>query len=313
MRPVRRKAWLLLAALAALPAGSAVAEGTSSAEASAARAEQGERSVAVAHTSADSAGQYEANSLEVNGEPAHGSTGGSAEAGAESSGAGFDTDSHGGDQSPVRVALLPWSADGIAGESEAAFLLLHVEDNEGGDAVEVAVLRSYSAAAAGAGSAETDAAVLKLGGDALVVKLLHAEANGEGGATYLVGVQDNQIASNEQAGEQCAISVPGVADLSCLVVQQAGPEVLAQVADASLGGGQLAAGLFAVMSSQAQPAVSPFPSPEPPSFGEEPSRGGVLARTGEDGLLRLFAALGLLGAGLTGYLVSREDSVATVS
>lgn len=300
MSRFRVRRWLLAGGALALAVAPTAAWAETEAEATGAQATGGDgQSAAVSHTEASSSGGAEANAVEINGEPPSEEFGGSTDNGTES-GAAFDsTEAVPGSEAAGEAHVAPWEASSnsfTGSEAEAALLRLVV--GPGGQVATVSLIQTKVSATDTAGTAESDAAVLTVGGDALVVKVLHAEQTTEGdGLAYVVSVNDQQVLTNSDADGQCAVQVPGVLDLNCLVVTETTPEALATVIDAGVADDTISALVVNAQVSETEEAAAPdpdpFPSPSPSPFvppspapTDPPSS---LPRTG--------AGLGLLAAG----------------
>jgi LPXTG-motif cell wall-anchored protein len=105
-------------------------------------------------------------------------------------------------------------------------------------------------------SASSDGLVVGLGG-ALTIDVLHAEAStANGGSSYILGINNNYIGTNSQAGSACALSVPGVLQLSCLSVTGGkGLNTTATDLTAVLGANTATAGISNVSSSTGKGAT----------------------------------------------------------
>jgi hypothetical protein len=258
MRRRRLKLTTMLGAVAALAlagAGTGIAQEAPSGEAPPAEAEavaaEVEGVAAVGHTQAtadEQDGEATGNALELGDEPPSEQFGGTQTGQGESEGALIDT----GDTPLGRLAVTPWSAKVERSESrrsaEAHAALLRVAL---GDFLSVAVLQSMSQAAhegsTSTASSSSDGAEVFLGGDdGLHLQVLHAERSSDGTASsHLVGINDNQIFTSDDADGSCVIEIPELLNVTCLHATggEAGGsptggvvESGAGVADVSLGG-----------------------------------------------------------------------------
>lgn len=202
-----------------------------------------------------------------------------------------------------RLQLTPWdaevaqaqcrTADGKAAVARAVLV--------NADVLALNLLQSESHAKhcgmESSGSGSSDGATVNLGGKSgLMLTLLHSEAaTGSKGETYLLNINGNKIGTDEQVGAgKCALNVPGLLGVTCLTVGGGQGSVFADVADLTLGDGQLTAKL---VGTDGQAAAAPKVQGEtftPPAAEPAPARqGGSLARTGAE-----LGGLALAGAGL---------------
>ena len=305
MRTKRLGGALVLAgALTLIAPMSAAQADDADSEATAVELSDGESSVEAGSTSADEGGSTSASATSAGDQ----SMGGEAAPGEQQQGGAVDTHDHNEEGQYGRAAVMPWEADGTSGQAAAAALLIHVDDPEGKEGLALELLSSESSAGAGQSSARSDFFVLRLGGDQLVVRLLHAEADSTGsGATWLVAVNDNHIATNEDSGGSCVIEIPDAMTLTCLSVEAVPNDVVASVAAAKDAEGSRNAALFkaAAASSPTFAGTDTFGETD---FGTSDTGGfGTLPRTGGDLLTRLVLATILMATGMFAWSASRED------
>lgn len=301
-------ALVLVSAIALVaPMSAARADGTNS-EATAVELSDGESGVEAGSTSADESGSTSASA----GSAGDQSMGGEAAPGEQQQGSAIDTDDHNEEGQYGRAALMPWEADGTSGEASAAALLIRIDDPEGNEGIALELLSSESSASAGQSSARSDFLVLRLGGEQLAVRLLHAEADSAGsGAAWLVAVNDNHVATNEDSGGSCVIEIPDAMKLTCLSVEAVPNDVVASVAAAQDAEGNRNAALFKAAAAGSPTFAGTFGETDfaPVDSG---TFGGPLARTGEEALMRGLVALALLVAGLAAWTASRESEEGTM-
>jgi hypothetical protein len=143
--------------------------------------------------------------------------GGSSSSGTQA-GSGYSS----GDTPIGDLEILPWSAtaskgsDGTTSSAEAALAHLNLKK-----ALELWVLHSKSSAswtaARSTGDSMSDGAELNLGGGALDLKVLHAEAHsGQSGKSVLIIINGNEIGSTDQLSSLCTISAAPLLELVCL-------------------------------------------------------------------------------------------------
>lgn len=301
------------AGLLLLSPAAALAESESDATA-AKGGDGGENSFSISHTNAKSdgdSGEASANVIETNGEPASEEVGGSAGDGESNEGAAFDSTQQGGEDAPGSMKVAPWEASSQNGQSEARAALLRLTIGPEAEVATLDVLQSESTADGESAKASTDGAKLTVGGDQLVVTVLHAEESTEsGGVVYVVGINEEQIVTGEDADGQCAVQVPGVIDLNCLVVSEASDDVATAVARVANPDDSFAAQVLAAQGqSKGGPAgpgdfTDPGDSSTTPGgssfdFGD-PSDSGEATRAADSGSLPVtgLAAGGLAAAGL---------------
>lgn len=313
---ILRGAAILFATALATAGGVATAqEGTtssgSSAESHAAQVEGGGHSAGAGSSSADSSGQATGSGAHLDDQ----NMGGEAGPGQQNEGALADSDTVNEEGQGGKVAVLAWSADGTPGNAQGfgAALLVEVKDPEGDEAAYLELLSSRSTATTTQSTGESQLALLRLGGDQLVVTLLHASASSDGtGTTWLVGLNENHVFTDQEANDTCALEVPDVVALSCLSVKAASAEVVAQVLAGSAGsadqGGTV--GLFNASATGQASVLDDSFTPDGGFTGGDTGGGlpGELALTGEDALMRGLAAAALLFGGLAGLVSSRNRS-----
>lgn len=183
------------------------------------------------------------------------------------------------------------------------------DGNLGGDeGVTVTVLESRSTAADEGSDAETTGAAIDLGGQ-LRVEVLHANTSSSGdGGSYVLGINDEQLFSSEQADGQCSIDADPLLQLLCLYAAAVeGEDGLtggtAGVLDVTGLDGNLTGRAFDATATSGPadggdgeaPAPAgddgPAPAPDAGDDGEPAAPAGTLPRTG-----------GGLAAGLLGLL-----------
>lgn len=206
-----------------------------------------------------------------------GTTGGSAKTGENKTGNIFDSGA-----TPLgSLAIAPWSAQAASGSasSKAALARITVVD---ANTVAINVLQSQSDAkydATGShGSASSDGATVMLGGGALFLDVLHSEASsGQGGSSYLVGINGQQIGSSDQAAGACVIDASPLLKLICLTANggKGGTTADAAVAQVDLGGGALTGTVVGSTSKGAPAAAAPTVS-KPTGTTKKPTGTGVL-------------------------------------
>jgi hypothetical protein len=170
------------------------------------------------------------------------------------------------------------------------------------------------------GSAENNGAVVNVGQGALVLVLLHSDANSNGqGNAYVASINGNQILSSSQTGG-IPITIPGVGTITLLAVNASGGTTSAAVGQVSglLGqngtqgtafgssgsGGKTSGGVLGISTGPPTPA----PSSRQPTTASSSSGAGVPftgAQLGIGGLMLL--AAGGLAFG-TGALLRRRRS-----
>jgi hypothetical protein len=309
-----RAAWGVAAlALLAIPAANALGveptdtpapEGTASGQAAAVGDVIG---VGQSHaTATQDTASADAQALAVNGEATPSQAGGSADGNADASGAVAST----GETPAGQVAVAPWSAsassDGGSRQAEASSALAEATVLDP-NALTLAVLASSSSAQhsglQSAGHASSDGAVVQAGGDeGLTLVVLHSEADSSGtGESYLLGVGDTKVVTNEQA-DTCTAEVPSLVALVCLTVEGGPGNVAAEVLAATVGDDAAGAGIVrASTSSGTGTAGAP---PEVLSGLFETPRGGAgggLAATGAPSpIVAIGLTLILLGAATLG-------------
>lgn len=146
--------------------------------------------------------------------------GGSQKGDGQKGGALLDT----GANNPIRLELAPWAAtvEGTSGPTRRSKAAAAVARANVANVVKAAVLHSESEASwtdtKSTGSAFSNGVELSLL-DALNVVLLHSEVKSEGdGQSYLVGLNDTKIGTDDQLGKSplCALTLPSLLSLSCL-------------------------------------------------------------------------------------------------
>lgn len=222
-----------------------------------------------------------------------------------------------GDLGSTGVKVAPSSAkvsrDGSNSTSTARAALLRLVLVSPG-LVAIDVLQSFSEAnytsASSTGNASSDGVAATVAGQK--VTLLHSEAStANGGSSYVVGVNDTKLITNNDVGQTTKIiDIPGILRLNAVTVD-GGPGsglVKASAVDAAV------ANVPAVLSGVSA-AGSPNPvaasAPAELGAGDTGSGGGGLPRTGlaVGGLVLLGA--GLIGAGALVARVTRGSGLVT--
>jgi hypothetical protein len=256
----------------------------------------------IGHTKVEAtsdSGTATANALELGGEPPGEEFGGTQEGVGMKEGALLDT----GDTELGRLALTPWKAEVRDEEScrtaygEAALARATVINEE---TAKVDVLQSSSRArhcdGESTGTSSSDGAVVNVGDGAIMLILLHSGvATGATGESYGVGLNGNNLLTDEQASGACGIEVPAVLALTCLTVGGGeGGLVDATFASVDVGDGSL---VGTVSGAKASPGAN---APAP-AAGELPRTGDAaeLPRTGgTDLLLGMGLVLATTGAAI---------------
>src|SRR5436190_5552537 len=169
----------------------------------------------------DDGGSADADALDLGGNTLiDGKTGGSQKVSGSSSGALIDTGA-----TPLgSLAVTPWKASakkddsGSSSAADAALAHLTVIDDK---TLDVWLLHSQSDSSWTAGesksSSTSDGASVNAGDGALEVLVLHSKSESGGkGSSALVSINGNDIGSSDQANGSCALSIPQVAQLTCL-------------------------------------------------------------------------------------------------
>lgn len=272
----------------------------------------GESGLTVAGASADSdGGSAEAHPVGSSGGPTAGGT-------AEEGSGGVDTAEHNPEGTLGRAQIMAWEAQAgsLGAESSTVLLRLTINNEAEGDVAELALLQSSASESPAGSQASSDAARLSLGGGQLEVTLLHAEASDASGTTYVLGINEHKVITDEDAAGSCVIEVPGAVRIECLKVVAASGEALAEMGRVSGGDDQFAASVFAAQSSPAtvQTAAGGFTSPTSFDSGEldrsfdDGGFAGALARTGIDIIPLAVAGLLLLVTGGLAMVGTRNDA-----
>lgn len=274
--------------------------------------------VRVAHTKAEAnpdptTSNATANAVEVGGNPPLAQLGSTQTGVGEQNNVLFEL----GDLGSTGVKVAPSSAkvtrDGGNSTSTARAALLRLVLVSPG-LLAIDVLQSFSEAnytsASSTGNASSDGVAATVAGQK--VTLLHSEAStANGGSSYLVGVNDTKLITNNDVGQTTKIiDIPGILRLNAVTVD-GGPGsglVKASAVDAAV------ANVPAVLSGVSA-AGSPNPvaasAPAELGAGDTGSGGGGLPRTGlAVGGLVLFAA-GLIGAGALVARATRGSGLVT--
>jgi len=261
------------------------------------------------HTGAGSSATANVLELPTGGPLIDGILGGTQTGVGHSEGGLLDT----GDTPLGRLQLTPWSATVTStsthrhSEAEAAVLRLVLIDP---DTLFLNVLQSQSVADnddttnKSSGSSSSDGAVLGLGG-ALTVDVLHAETSSSGeGSSYVIGINGNNLITDQDVGGACAIAVDPLIDLTCVSASGGtGSNGVTSTVASTVDGtvlGQIGAGVTSVGTTSGSgtttaPAVVPAPAPAPVV---QAAQAAQLPRTGAaSSVLAMFgAALLALGA-----------------
>jgi hypothetical protein len=252
-------------------------------------------------------GEATATALGIGGEPLGDATGGTQKGAGSSEGGIFDS----GDTPLGRLMVTPWkatvtqTADKRTADSDAALVRLILIDSSTASAD---VLRTRSHAEHNGmeskGSTSSDGVWANVGGEeGLTVVLLHSEtsSSAKGNSSYVAGINDNKILSSDEAGNSCAVEVPGVITLGCLAASGGKGASAASVADGHLGdpdGPRLAVSAGASKYGQGEvgPSVlgTEFDRPEVAAAGGD---GTGFAVTGSDTLFGGMVGLALLCLG----------------
>lgn len=203
-----------------------------------------------------------------------------------------------------RLQVTPWEAsaepqgDCRAASGTAALARVTLIDEQ---TLHVNVLQSQSDAThcglTSTGKGSSDGGTVALGGEGgLALVLLHSEADSANtGTTFLVSLNGNEIASDEQAGGQCALDVPGLLGLTCLAVGGGEGTVFADVAKLVVGDGALTGSVVGsegtgTKEAQVLPTAIDNGAAEAPVPADSGVSSGALARTGTE-----LGAMALLG------------------
>lgn len=164
--------------------------------------------------------------------------------------------------------------------------------------------------------------------DVIHVILLHSEVSSEGkGSSYLVGLNDTKIGTNEQLSS-CAVDAAPVLSLSCLKasggvgnaepVQRAAADVATAQSAALTALNPVGAFVVTGVSGRGAAELAPAPVATPvegvataralPPLAAAPAP-GLLARTGRSAFMLLGSALFLLGLGTVLRLAGRRRAV----
>jgi hypothetical protein len=269
-----------------------------------------------------------ASVLDVGGQPALGLAG-SQNGDGDSSGALLDTRS----ALPLRLELAPWrtTVTGSSGPNRRARASAAAARADAPGLLRAAVLQSQSEAShtsersQGSGSSDAlDLGVL----DVARIVLLHSDVSSEGkGQSYLVGVNDTRIGTDEQLGASCALDISPLVAASCLTASggvgangvTSGAAELLAAQSALVPVSPLAA--FAVEtnsgnSSLATPAAAPDTSRTQPAAAAPAEAAGdvvrSLARTGTAAAVRAAIALLALVSGMVLRMAARRRTGVTV-
>jgi hypothetical protein len=242
-----------------------------------------------------------ANALSLGGEPPASQFGGSTKSADDSDASGNLVDT--GSTPLGRLQVTPWEAsaepqgDCRAASGKAALARVTLIDEQ---TLHVNVLQSQSDAThcglTSTGKGSSDGGTVDLGDGGLALVLLHSEADSANkGTTFLVSLNGNEIASDEQAGGQCALDVPGLLGLTCLAVGGGEGTVFADVAKLVVGDGALTGSVVGsegagTKEPQVLPTAIDNGAAVAPAPGDDGVSSGALARTGTE-----LGAMALLG------------------
>lgn len=205
----------------------------------------------------------------------------------------------------LSLAIADWMASAQSSDtassaaSRASLVDLDLGPN-GNEVVKLAVLEAGSNASWNAsqstGSAYTNGVNLNLGNGALVIIVLHSDADSSGtGHTYVASINGTQILNNEQVGQPIVITVPGVITITLLQVNASGGAASAAVGTVTnlLGMSGQQAGLFQVATQGSSAAQTSNP-------GAGVQAANTEAEAGATGVPETGVALGLAGFLLAG-------------
>jgi len=227
-----------------------------------------------------------------------------------------------GDIGIGRLAVAPFKAavEGNAAlrkaTAEAALLRLVLLSP---DTLTVDLLQSFSQAThsgnQSTGEGSSDGAVITLlGPDGINLVLLHSEGSSlNGGSSFLIGLNDTQLISDEDLGNSLEVlDLPGLLTLGLIDVGGGAGTGLSEatgldlnVLDNTLNA--LVSDVVATGSPLAAPAPTELPAGEPGGGG---GGGGGLPRTGASILALLAVGTGLVGGGSILFKASRRRQVA---
>src|SRR5947207_1598813 len=159
-------------------------------------------------------------------------------------------------------------------------------------AAPIAAYADYNGAAS-SGQSSSDAIVVVIGKNDVILNVLHADANSAGrGQSYLAAVNGNVIPGSDQARAACS-AVPNVVSLTCLSTAGGAASQQSVAAAASVSGGRSLAAISSVAGSQtaarpssAAPGAAPTaqqagarPAARPAAVTKAPRAGGTLPFT----------------------------------
>ncbi|HUQ39870.1 MAG TPA: hypothetical protein VM030_06915 [Acidimicrobiales bacterium] len=262
--------------------------------------------VAIGHTIAkadDKNGEATANSIEIAGEAVFGGT---QKGKGTQKGELLDT----GETPLGQLAIAPYEATVTesstkrTSESDAALLKLVLIDKE---TLTLNVLHTHSKAEHNGqqskGNTSSDGANLNLGDGSLQVVVLHSETSSEakGNSSYVLGINDNYLLTNEDAGD-CAIEVPSVVALACLQAKGGLGSSAAAVAEGTVLGERAAVVSGTSKFGAAPAAVLPADitrEPDAPAAAELGAGPATnFAVTGQDVFAGLIVGITMILAGL---------------
>ncbi|MEW6472573.1 MAG: hypothetical protein AB1679_09895 [Actinomycetota bacterium] len=268
----------------------------------------------------------EASVLRIQGKPVH-NLGGTQNGNGRTGGALADT----GANHSARVEVAPWQAsvEGAGGPTRQATSSAALLRVTGPNEIAAGVLASKSEAShsdqESGGTATSDGVDLRLGSNRVV--LLHSEVTSEAkGRSYLLGLNDTKIGTDDQLGKSplCAANAPNLLALSCLTasggvaangVTNAAAEVAkvnaaieaikalnpvaAFTTTAASGGGATVSQSAAIPAAAANEASRDIAAPAAGTASPAPATpGGTLPRTGTSAASVILAATAALLGGL---------------
>jgi hypothetical protein len=200
----------------------------------------------------------------------------------------------------LSLAIADWmasaqSSDTLSSAASRASLVDLNLDPGGHEIATLAVLEAGShamwTADSSSGSAYSNGVDLNLGNGALVIIVLHSDADSSGTAhTYVASINGNEILSNQQVGQPITITIPGVITITLLQTSATGGAASAAVGTVTnlLGMAGQQVGLFQVgtQGSSGAPSGNPGTGVQAASTGSE---------AGSLGAPETGAAVGIVG------------------
>ena len=203
--------------------------------------------------------------------------------------------------------VAPWSATTGAGNGcNTATASSAVANAAALGAVTLDVLQSSSSANhcgnKSGGAASSDGAVIDIGNGALHLVVLHSDAStsNQKPNSWILGINDTRLLTDEDLGPRCVLQIPSLVGLVCLSVSGgANAPVGASLADVGVADGSVSASAFGAAAAPAEAArtagapevLSGTTAPAPESAAAAST--GSLARTGME-----LGALAFIGANL---------------